>query len=226
MFASFFSLFFPPLCLACRCALSPEERHICRLCFKKLPLFAQRAGALPDLMYKFYGILPIVWAQGLFSLDSKEKGSPLFRLLYAIKYEGQEISAAYLGHYWGLCLRQSQNTPPADYLLPIPLHPHRLRVRGYNQSHAFAEGLSTALESPLIFDLLKRVRHTDSQTHKSKSEREQNVADAFVCQKELPKGRPLLVDDVITSGATMVAAGRALLASGAKSLCVGGLAVA
>jgi ComF family protein len=115
-----------------------------------------------------------------------------------------------------------------DGLVPIPLHKSKLRLRGYNQTECFAEGLSEVSKIPLIKDSLSRTKKTTSQTKLDRNERFQNLNEAFDIENEGKiKGKHiLLVDDVVTTGATLISAGQALLNAGCASLSIYTLATA
>ena len=115
-----------------------------------------------------------------------------------------------------------------DYILPVPLHAAKRRQRGYNQSETFAQGLGQALQVPVASQVLTRQVNTSSQTHKTRAERWQNVEHVFqVAQPELVRDRRvLLVDDVLTTGATLEACALTLVRAGCREVSVGAIAAA
>lgn len=137
--------------------------------------------------------------------------------IHALKYrrarEIADVLGEMMGDYW------RAHPLPADVIVPVPLHPSRQRVRGYNQSELLARKLAQAAELPVRDDLLMRVRATAPQVELGAEERRENVRGAFRCQDESAAGlRILLIDDVCTTGATLEACSQALRAGGADSV--------
>jgi ComF family protein len=134
------------------------------------------------------------------------KGSPFRQILHELKYNGQVQIGISLGRMFGSELK---NTPfsTADMILPVPLHPSKLKARGYNQSELIARGISDILQIPLGSGLISRTMDTGSQTRKSRYERWENVGQIFHCRypDALKDKHVMIVDDVITTGATLEA---------------------
>ena len=149
-------------------------------------------------------------------------------ILHALKYQHVPALAFYLGKIYGGDLKAAGLNNKADMIVPVPLHPARQRKRGYNQSAEFARGLSATLNVPLNTSILVRARVTETQTRKNRLMRWQNVETAFeLKQAKVVEGkRILLVDDVITTGATLEACGQTLVKAGVASLSVAGIAYA
>ncbi|MBV8084155.1 MAG: ComF family protein [Chloroflexi bacterium] len=141
--------------------------------------------------------------------------------VHRLKYDGRRAMAGQLAAY----LVRAAAELPGEAVVPLPLHPNRLRVRGYNQSELLARELASRLGLPLLL-AAERVRETEDQIGKNRRQRQQNVKGAFVCaDRSLVAGRALLlVDDVCTTGSTLFACAEPLLKAGAAS--VWGLAVA
>ena len=133
-----------------------------------------------------------------------------------------------LGKWYGHLLKSHQYDQEFDGIVPVPLHPKRLKKRGYNQSTCFARGLSEALEIPVIEDTLMRIKSTTSQTKKNKLERWFNVKDVFVVKypERIKHKRILLVDDVLTTGSTLEACLDVLNQHQCKELSIATIAVA
>lgn len=155
------------------------------------------------------------------------KGSHYQQLIHYLKYKGYREIGRVLGYQFGLELTTSPFAGN-DIILPVPLHRSRLRVRGFNQSEFIAQGLSEALHIPMMKEPLVRRVQTATQTRKNRYERWQNVADIFIVpERESVTGkRILLVDDVVTTGATLEAAVNTLLKAGVASVDIATLAVA
>jgi len=127
-----------------------------------------------------------------------------------------------LGRVYGKDLLDANYKETFDLIVPVPLHSSRRRIRGYNQSEEFGKGLSQMLEVPCNDTYMMRSEKTETQTHKSKLSRWENVNRAFqvVRPQAIEKNRILLVDDVVTTGATLEACGQALLQAGCRELSI------
>ena len=201
----FAAIFFPKECACCGCALKYQEKYICIACDFHLPYTNFHTYSDNDTARQLWGKVPIEEACSFMLL---QKGSRVERLIYQIKYNNQPFLAEYLGYQYGLKLLESERYRGLSAIVPIPLHTSKLRKRGYNQSSYFGQGLSRAMNIPLRDDVLKRQRATITQTGKDRLSRYENVEDVFVCrQLSQPLGEHiLLVDDVLTTGATIVSA--------------------
>ena len=157
----------------------------------------------------FYGQIDFhaVTAEFFFSKTGKVQ-----HLLHQLKYEGNKDAGFFLGQQLGESIKESELFQNLDYLIPIPLHPKKEHIRGYNQSHVIAQGVENMTEIPIIKDCLYRKVFTSTQTKKSREERWDNVKDIFdIKNGERLKGQHvLLIDDVLTTGATLMAAGKTL----------------
>jgi ComF family protein len=177
-----------------------------------------------SLMKRFGGRLPVDMICALFRFT---KNGRIQHLLHQLKYKNHPEIGVLLGELYGTKLAPTlQKT--IDLILPVPLHPSRLRRRGYNQSGKFAEGLSTILSVPYSDELICRKIKTLTQTRKSKLQRWENVEDVFAIQapQEIVGRHILLVDDVITTGATIEACGQMLFDGGCNSLSIACIAEA
>ncbi len=198
----FTSLFYPNLCLACR-KQSVDEEIICTKCELELPetnFHHQPDNALEE---RFWGRLEIQHgaAQYFFS-----KTNVVQELIYQLKYASKPQVGEILGEWYGNELATSRFSE-IDCIIPIPLHPTKQYKRGYNQSAKIAKGLSKTMNKPFYEHAIIRTINTETQTKKSKVERFNNVKNAFqIKQPELIRNKHiLLVDDVITTGATIEA---------------------
>jgi len=129
-------------------------------------------------------------------------------MIYQIKYNNHPELATYLGEQYGTILRGTMSYHDVDYIIPIPLHSVRQRKRGYNQANYFAKGLSISMGRPVLTDILIRKVATPSQTSKSRTDRYDNVEGIFeIMDTDILKEKTiLLVDDVLTTGATLASA--------------------
>lgn len=147
-----------------------------------------------------------------------QQGGGVQRLIHSMKYEQRPDLARYLGRLLGREIKADDWWRGYESLVPVPLHPSRYRQRGYNQSERFAQGLHSELKLPVRQDLVRRIRNTRSQTGLSREQREANVTDAFEARPTAAGRRLLLVDDVVTTGATLLS-----LASSLRRVGVGRL---
>lgn len=159
-----------------------------------------------ELYYRLAGRVPLAGASALFYFDKRGRFK---RMIQALKYKNRPQVGRYLGEYYGEKLRNLPIFTQADALVPVPLHRSRQAERGYNQSEMIAEGLSKTLGVPVNTKALLRSSKTTSQTKKTQSERWENVEHAFEMKQPIA-GRILLIDDVITTGATLEACIRCL----------------
>jgi ComF family protein len=206
-----FNLFFPRLCVLCKEMLIEKEEHICLNCLSKLhytDFFIYGVNTVAEL---FSGKVDIEKAT---SFLHYRKGNYTKELIFSIKYGNNKSLAHYLGRLAARALKPyMEEWPEVDLLIPVPLHPKRERERGYNQSEWICRGLASVLDIPVHAKAILRHRYTRTQTSKDRDERLSNVRDAFcICDPEALKGRHvLLVDDVITSSATVSGCVQALL---------------
>jgi len=208
--ADFVSLLFPELCVACRESLVANEHLLCTDCRFNLPYTNFHLQADNIVARQFWGKINIEAAFALFYFT---KGGKIQNMLHQFKYNGQQQIGNLLGNVAGGQLIKSEVFNTVDYIIPVPLHKKRLRERGYNQSTHFAEGLAEKLNAVVEENNLVRVKSTETQTHKSRFARFENMQEVFVViDSERLKGKHvLLVDDVITTGSTLEACGEQLL---------------
>ncbi|MCS7083336.1 MAG: phosphoribosyltransferase family protein [Bacteroidota bacterium] len=209
---------FPDLCLACGERLRAEEVRICRLCLATWPRADLERVGLPGP----WRARALDWVTAVWVYDGQDR---VQRVVYALKYRGFSRLAWELGPILAEQIRERAQEVGLRALVPVPLHRRRLRERGYNQSERLAEAVGAVLGLP-VWNALERLRPTRSQTGLGPSERLQNVQGAFRVRngEDLRGLRLLLVDDVLTTGATLAACAQALRMAGAD--WVGGLALA
>lgn len=208
-FNDFISLFYPEVCITCGEGLADKEEFICTPCFYKLPKTDYHHQ--PDnLLYKtFYGRAEVRAAA---AYCFYAKGSMVQDLVHELKYNGKKELGEWFGKWYGTDLKNVSPFSELDFIIPVPLHPKKFKKRGYNQSACFAEGLSKAIGVPVLPNGLVRLKNTETQTNKSRFSRWENVKDVFAAEnKEQLQGKHvLIVDDIITTGATMEACINAL----------------
>lgn len=209
-FHKLLDLFFPRLCLACDSHLPPQGEIICLFCQHRLPQTDYHLLKENPFTERFWGRLPLQNAGSLYHFN---KGGGVQRLIHRLKYHQQPEIGYQLGVLHGRLLRSCVPYTEVELIVPVPLHPKKQHLRGYNQSDCYARGLSEAMGIPWSGQALARRTFTKTQTRKSRLERLNNVETVFTLQlPEQVKGKHiLLVDDVITTGATLEACGLELL---------------
>lgn len=202
---SFISLIYPKHCIVCESTLFGNESLICTACRHSLPEtnFHEFPGNQVEQL--FWGRLPVKHATALLYFD---QGSKYRQLIHQLKYQGRKDAGLFLGKLLGHALTKWIDDPP-DCIIPIPLHPSKLRRRGFNQSQILSEGIADVLNIDICNEVLKRVKYTQTQTRRKRYDRWKNVEGIFKCShtEKIRNRHVLLVDDVITTGATMEAAG-------------------
>ncbi len=203
-------LFFPRLCPACGENLPPTGEDICTSCNATLPVTSFHLKKENPFTERFWGRVPLSTGASMFLFS---KGSRVQNMLHNLKYNGKREIGEILGRRYGRSLRMSPHYLSIDLIVPVPLHPQKEYLRGYNQSELFARGLSEGMRVPYLKDALKRTVYTDSQTNKNRLDRIENVGGVFEVNKSaaLKDKHILLVDDVLTTGSTLEACANALL---------------
>lgn len=206
----FLSLFFPELCAGCGTNLVNNESAICSKCIHDLPYTYFHHQTDNPAARQFWGRIPFLFCGSFLYF---RKGSIVQEMLHQLKYNNKPEVGFRLGEMYGMQLQNMLTVEKPDLIIPIPLHPSRQRKRGYNQSDYFAAGLSATLNIPADVSNLQRSVRTDSQTHKSRFTRYENMKDVFFVKNRqvLEKRHVLLIDDIITTGATIESAALALL---------------
>ncbi len=208
--ADFVSLLFPELCHACSANLVAGEHLICTDCRYNLPF--TNFHLKPDnlVAQQFWGKIHI---EAGYAMCYFTKGGKMQHLMHQFKYRGVKKIGNLLGNIAGSQLSQSPIFKNVDAIIPVPLHKSRLRKRGYNQAACFAEGIAEKLNVPVIENNLVRERATETQTHRSRFSRFENMQEVFTIKNPgaLKNQHVLLVDDVMTTGSTLEACGTELL---------------
>jgi len=208
--SDFVSLLFPELCAACGESLVANEHLICTGCRFSLPLTNFHLHPDNIVAQQFWGKLKL---EGAYALYYFAKGGKIQNLMHAFKYKGVKQIGNLLGNIAGEQLNKNEVFKTADLVIPVPLHKKRMRQRGYNQSECFAEGIAEKLNIAVETDNLVRPTATETQTHKSRFDRFNNMQEVFTIKhpERLRNKHVLLVDDVITTGSTLEACGAQLL---------------
>ena len=209
-----FDFFLPRFCPGCNKKLLPDEKPVCTDCLISILIADEQR--LEDEYERNFSSLKII--KDFYSRFVFETDKTLQSVIHALKYQKKFKLGMLLGEILseGIKTRNWQ----VDLIVPVPIHPLKKVERGYNQSDYIVKGLSKSLNIPYSTKLIKRTRHTESQTKLKMKARAQNVADAFdVRNPKIINGKNiLLVDDIITTGATIQECGRALVKGGAKTV--------
>lgn len=213
-------LVFPNCCPGCGAPFITGEEFLCSNCEIDLPLFP----ASEQILDRFAGRIKLNDARSYLKFYNAGIAQ---KLLHEIKYKGDKALGEYLGKIFIRHLRSENAFEEIDVVIPIPLHKAKLLSRGYNQSYSLAKGMADELNVQVDDETVVRFKKSETQTRKSRAQRWQNVSGIFqVTNDSLKDKNVLLVDDVITTGATLEACGEAILDSGAASLSLAALAAA
>jgi len=219
----FLDFFIPRICPSCKSQLDLTEKVICKKCFLQLNKVSdERITTEFQEKFKKSSII-----SDFTSIYYFEKNKEVHNIIHEFKYNGKFRIGFYLGTLIANKSESKIRSWDIDYIIPVPLHRLRRAERGFNQSFYIAKGINSVLRIPIAHNLLKRLRFTDSQTHFSISERKANVQNAFSLKKnKLISGKNiLLLDDVITTGATISECGRVLLNAGAAKIFAASFAI-
>ena len=210
LLGGFVSLFYPQLCLSCGKNITPDQDAICISCQVKLPktgFHLEKENLFTD---RFWGRINIESGTSFYHFA---KSGRVQHLIHNLKYKGKSEVGIKLGNLYGKVLKKSPLYETVDIIIPVPLHPKKELKRGYNQSDMFAKGLAEAMELEWNKNVLIRTKMTETQTKKSRLERLENVHDVFkVSNADILKNKHILiVDDVLTTGATLEACATKIL---------------
>jgi ComF family protein len=218
---SFTHLFFPHACYGCGTDVISHEHLLCLRCLHGLPYTHFQLHAGNPVEKIFWGRLQVSGAAGIFYLT---KNSVLEKLMYQLKYHGKKEVGEYCGELMGRAILHSPFAA-VDALIPLPLFPKKERARGYNQSAVICDGIAGIINKPVLRNVVQRASATETQTRRNRIERWQNMQGRFNVNEaaKLTGRKVLLVDDVITTGATLEACGTELMNAGAdvKILALG-----
>ena len=222
IYKSIVNLFFPECCPVCGRALSDYEYHLCTECFEAMPRVAERDGHMVDEELLFIGARSVVSAKSMFQYN---RASAYANIIKDIKYHNRPQ----LGEWLARKFAEEQMTKgwfdDIDMIVPVPLHFSKLVKRGYNQSDYIAKGISQVTSIPVVQAVVASKPHK-TQTSQSAEARRLNVCGVFSIGCDVSDKRILLVDDVITTGATMSECCDVLRQAGAGDIKVFSLALA
>jgi ComF family protein len=219
---SCFHIVFPHVCSGCGSDLLNRESMICIHCLSKMP--ATNFHLFPNNPVEkiFWGRIPLVSATAQYYFS---KNSLMQYLMHQFKYKGNKELGRQLGYFMGNDLLQSKRFNNVDALVPLPLFASRQKRRGYNQAAVLCEGIAGIMNLPVYTDVIIRPAYTETQTKKGRVERWENIEGKFqVADPEKIQGKYLLlIDDVITTGATLEACAKELLDAASVKLSIAAL---
>lgn len=219
------SIIYPDLCLICGENLMKNETQICTSCLTQIPRTNYHLLIDNPIEKRFWGKTPIFRATAFFHF---QKGSPFQKLLHELKYHDNKQIGEIMGKYAAADLSDHPDFKSIDIIIPIPLHPKKLKKRGYNQSECICNGLAQILNKPVDTKTLQRTVENTTQTKKTVFERFTNTDGIFeLCDNHsLENKHVLLVDDVVTTGSTIEAAANALHKASSVKISIFCLAMA
>lgn len=221
----FLSLIFPNVCALCGRSLIDGEEAICLQCLYRLPLTNFHNDRNNKVELRFFGKIDVQEASSLFYFN---KGSDFRHLIHLLKYKDRKDIGETLGRFAAQELLKSKTFRDVDYIIPIPLHKKKERSRGYNQAESIAKGLSEVLNLPIDKQSVIRIKANKTQTRKNVLQRWQNVQEIFSLTDEakLEGKHIMIVDDVLTTGATIESCAQELLKIPGIKISIFTLAVA
>lgn len=210
IFKDLLSLLYPEICQVCAKSLFKSERIICMKCYHHLPRTRFNGDVNNQAAQVFWGRVPlnVVYAGFFYN-----KGNSVQKLIHTFKYKGFKDVGYFLGEEIGKEINQIPQLDEVSYILPVPLHPKKQKRRGFNQSEILAYGIARKINAGVNTRILFRKSFSSTQTKKTKYERWQNVESIFTVKNinDIEGKHILLVDDVITTGATIEACASILL---------------
>jgi ComF family protein len=203
-------LFFPKVCSGCRAVLMTNETVLCTNCRHELPLTQYHLDSNNEAVKKFYGKIEVEHVSAFIYFNKK---GIVQELIHNLKYKGHEEIGVILGNWYVEDLKELKLETPFDAIIPVPLHPRKFKERGYNQVTAFGKALAEGLKIPYNSSVLYRKKYSKTQSKKNLLGRSENIENIFdvISTEENYNKHFLIVDDVLTTGATLEACSRALL---------------
>ncbi|WP_317130354.1 ComF family protein [Pontimicrobium aquaticum] len=219
------NLFFPKVCYACNNLLVDKETYVCTDCRHNLPVTNYHFNNDDTVKKVLYGRVKLEHATALLRFHKK---GMVQQLMHGLKYRGYQDIGEFLGKWLGHELKNIEAYKNIDAIVPVPLHKKKLKKRGYNQVEKFGKEIANALDIPYIDTVLKKTTATQTQVFKKRIARWGNDNEVFSSAKldVLANKHILLVDDIITTGATVEACANELLKANNVKLSLATMAIA
>lgn len=222
-FSDIIHLFYPNACAGCGSDNLSADQTLCFSCINEMPVTGFHLHEANPVEKIFHGRVPIVnaCAHVYFSKDSLVQ-----QMLHRVKYGGRKEIGTFMGTLIGADLKMAGWCKNINALIPLPLNSKKQKKRGYNQAELICDGISMQTNIPVYNDVIIRKRNTETQTHKSRAERWNNIEGKFelVNATKVMNKHILLVDDVVTTGATLESCGNELLKSDGLQLSIAAFA--
>ena len=209
-FDAFLHLWYPHICLSCGTDQLVKQNVLCNQCIQSLPYTDFNNEMDSPIQKIFWGRVSFTYANALLFFT---KDSIVQLLITQLKYHQNKKAGWMIGRLMGIDILEKMEAYPIDYLLPIPITPHKKKQRNFNQSELLCQGIHSITGLPILTDVLLKPNDSQSQTHKDRIKRMDAIGQSFVLEAawKLKNKHVLLVDDVLTTGATLEAAGMLLL---------------
>jgi len=219
----FIALIYPNVCLTCHKPILSAEKFICVNCFLDLTRIQRESEGDNDLIRKFAAFPEVTLARSFMSF---KRNGPAQKLVHAFKYNGHQMLAYFLGQLMAGESKQFFSKTDWNFIIPVPLHANRMKERGFNQSELLANGFGEVLNLPVSTDQVERLKKTQTQTGKDRISRWRSTSDIYAVtdQFRMEGKNILLLDDVITTGATISGLIELLTANGVGNIGIVSLA--
>ena len=224
MFHDFVDLIFPRWCNACETALTRNENILCTSCLHALPLTNYHLEKDNAVEAIFYGRITVENATSLLLFEKKEI---VQKLIHNLKYKGHQEIGTFLGKWLGSELKETENYRKITMVIPVPLHKNKLKKRGFNQVEKFGKEIAAALKIPYEDQLLLKKNASQTQTIQKRFARWGSIGETFVLEhpQKIENNHILLVDDLVTTGATLEACAEKLLQAKGVKISIATMAV-
>ncbi|MEQ8360668.1 MAG: phosphoribosyltransferase family protein [Cytophagales bacterium] len=223
-YEGFLDVIYPRNCSVCHTALHKHEYQLCIKCHLLLPVINRNGPEINEFKSRFWGRVKVEQCYAYLRYD---KSISIKKILMEIKYKGNKELAEFLGKCMGECFLEN-NSGTFDAIIPVPLHPKKEKLRGFNQSEIIAKGFSESIGVNLDTQSVIRVKNTKTQTKMDRKERWENVKTIFsvVDQDQIKDKKIVLLDDVVTTGSTLESLAETVLKAGASEINFVVLAIA
>ena len=220
---SILHILYPQFCVKCNSSFINNKQLMCNKCLQQMPLTNFETINNNDIDKLFWGKLKVAHA---FALGYFNRAGIFQHLVHQLKYNGNKDAGLILGNLMGEAILNSVFYANINLIIPLPLHPAKLAKRGFNQAEIIAQGIAQKCNIPMQNNIVLRTVNTSTQTAKTRGERFENMRNVFLIKNAelLNNKHVLLVDDIITTGATLEACGAAILTAQNTTLYIGAAA--